>query len=225
MPGPCVPRCIAVAWCACGAVHGGKSEPGVRRTSVAARFAPSTLIAGVPVTTLARTAVDLARSADFPGALASLDAVLAREGEGFRRELGAALKRMALRAGRARASRVIEAATAVSGSFGESMARGVIIELGFQVPELQVEFRDAEGAMYPDFFWRGIRTAGEFDGKAKYSREEYTGGDPAQVVWREKKREDRLRRHVSGLVRILTEHVTNPPALARLLAEAGVPRA
>ncbi len=25
----------------------------------------------------------------------------------------------------------------------------------------------------------------EFDGKVKYQSEEYTGGDPSQVVWRE----------------------------------------
>jgi hypothetical protein len=65
---------------------------------------------------------------------------------------------------------------------------------------------------------------GEFDGKQKYTRNEYTGGNPGEVAWKEKKREDRLRALGCGVVRILTEHVMNPPALARMLVAAGIPR-
>jgi len=96
--------------------------------------------------------------------------------------------------------------------------------LGFAAPELQVVFTDAKGDMMPDFLWRAVRKAGEFDGKEKYTREEYTKGNPNDVVWAEKKREDRLRALGLGVVRILTEHVENPRELEKLLTAAGVPR-
>ena len=126
--------------------------------------------------------------------------------------------------GRRHLERVVEFSTDLSDSCGESQCRAVIQLLGFDAPELQVEFRDDQGAMYPDFYWRGINCAAEFDGKSKYTRNEYTGGDPAEVVWREKQREDRLRRQLSGFTRILTFDVKHPESLARLLVDLGVPR-
>lgn len=78
--------------------------------------------------------------------------------------------------------------------------------------------------MFTDFWWRSVNVASEFDGKQKYTRQEYTGGDPGEVVWREKKREDRLRRQVRGIVRILTSDVKHPARLERLLLDAGIPR-
>jgi hypothetical protein len=122
-------------------------------------------------------------------------------------------------------ARAVEFSVELSGSFGESVARVVIILLGFEVPELQVVFQDAEGNIETDFFWRGVRLAGEFDGKVKYSRQEYTGGDPTEVLWREKRREDRLRRMVAGVLRITWDDVMHPARLERLLVDAGVPRA
>src|SRR5690606_34850230 len=87
--------------------------------------------------------------------------------------------------------RAIEFASELSDSVGESLARVAIHEAGFEPPQLQVELRDAEGVLRPDFLWPGI-AAGEFDGRVKYTRQEYHHGDPADVVWREKRREDRL---------------------------------
>lgn len=204
---------------------GGKSEPGVRRITTAASTANQVWLQGIPVTSLARTAIDLCRELRFPEALGCVDAILAHPRGPTLAELWEELERMSPRTGRSAASRVLHHASPLSGSFGESEARGVIIELGFEPPELQVRFRDAEGEIIPDYWWLRGRIAGEFDGKLKFTRNEFTQGDPAEVAWREKKREDRLRRKVHGVVRILTEHVRNPPALARLLTQAGVPRA
>ena len=203
---------------------GGKSEPGVLRTSVSAASATSAAIDGIPVTTLARTGVDLARTNVFGAAVASVDAIVARVGASFRDDMRVELLRMNLRAGTARALRVLDVACDNSGSYGESRARAAIIDLGFDAPETQVEFRDEIGAMYPDFYWRGVNIAGEFDGKTKYTRDEFAHGDPAEVVWKEKKREDRLRRQVRTVVRIHHQHVENPPMLSRMLAAAGIPR-
>ena len=203
---------------------GGKSEPGVRRTSVSATGVIPDWIGGLPVTSLERTAVDLARTLSFPQALACVDGILAHPRSQGIEAVSRELEGMSLRTGIAKAARVFGHASSLSGSIGESEARGVIIELGFEPPELQVEFVDAQGRIIPDYLWRRAAIAGEFDGKFKFTRNEFTHGDPGEVAWREKKREDRLRRQVDGVVRILTEHVRNPPALARLLLEAGVPR-
>ncbi len=52
---------------------GGKSEPGVRRTSAGASGAATQLLDGIVVTSVARTALDVARRCDFPVAVAMLD--------------------------------------------------------------------------------------------------------------------------------------------------------
>ena len=126
--------------------------------------------------------------------------------------------------GRRLLERAVDFATERSDSFGESECRAVIHLLGFDAPELQVEFHDEQGPMYPDFYWSGIRSAAEFDGKSKYTRNEFTNGNPAEVVWREKQREDRLRRQLMGMTRILTSDVKHPERLIRLLQNLGVPR-
>ena len=110
---------------------------------------------------------------------------------------------------------------------GESLSRVRIVDLGFAVPELQVRFDDILGSYaLVDFYWRGIRLVGEFDGDMKYTRSRaLSGSDPAAVVLHEKKREDALRRRVRGVTRWDWALLRRLPAFAAQLAEAGVPRA
>jgi predicted transcriptional regulator of viral defense system len=204
---------------------GGKSEPGVRRTTVGARQAPVAHHLGLPVTTLARTVIDLAATQGFVAGVVAADWAL-REGVP-RDELRAALRGRTSSYGATAASAVVEFADAASENVGESTARAVIAMLGFQHPELQVVVVDRIGEMRADFRWitpDGRVIFGEFDGKQKYTRDEYTRGDPGEVVWREKKREDRLRATGGGVVRILWSHLADSPGLVALLTEAGVPR-
>jgi hypothetical protein len=204
---------------------GGHFETGVRRTSVGFLTATRSVVDGIPVTSLARTALDVARRSTFVDAVGSVDWALWRKNRTAisAQDLYGELEQFTECRGWRRMQRVIEFASPLSDSFGESEARAVIHLLGFERPEEQVEFRDAEGLIEPDFFWRSKRLACEFDGKQKYTRNEFTNGDPGEVVWREKKREDRLRRLDVGVQRILTEHVKQPDRLARMLREAGVP--
>lgn len=205
---------------------GGRSEPGVLRSAAGFATARQVMRNGLPTTDLMRTALDVARGYPFQDAVAAVDWALWAKNElrVTRHDLYEELARMNPRYGRRHLEQVVAFAADASGSFGESRARTGIHLLGFQAPELQAEFRDRQGAMFPDFCWRSARVLGEFDGKGKYTRDEYTGGDPAEVVWREKKREDRLRALGFTVVRILTEHVERPETLARMLAAAGVPR-
>lgn len=205
---------------------GGRSDPGVRASAVGFATATIETVHGMTVTSLARTALDVARVHSFADAIGSVDWALWRKNPLAITvdELFDELARLRPRTGERHLRRVSGFATGLSDSFGESQCRAVIHLLGFARPELQVEIRDSEGAMHPDFLWREVMGVAEFDGKAKYTRNEFTHGDPGDVVWREKKREDRLRRRGCGVTRILTEHVAAPPRLERLLLDAGIPR-
>ena len=205
---------------------GGRSEPGLRRTAAGFATASVVELQGIRVTNLPRTALDVARAHSFVDAVGSVDWALWRRNEfaTTAADLAEELVRLNPRVGCRHLERVVGFGTSLSGSFGESSARAVIHQLGFEAPELQAKFRDSQGLMETDFWWRGARIVGEFDGKQKYTREEYTNGNPGEVAWREKKREDRLRRLGQGMVRILTSHVTHPNTLERLLLDAGVPR-
>jgi hypothetical protein len=112
----------------------------------------------------------------------------------------------------------------LSESPGETRTRVLIHRLGFAPPVLQVRFVDEYGEMFPDFFWPDVEVALEFDGKVKYTRGEFTGGDPSGVVWREKLREDRLRRQIRRVERATFADITHPARLERILHAAGVPR-
>lgn len=202
---------------------GGKTEPGVRQTSAGGMPAVWDVIDGIETTTIARTTLDLARTLPFADGVACADWAL-REARVSREELQAELARTRFRAGRARIHRVVDFAVDVSGSYGESMARAVIHELGFEAPVLQCEFVDAEGSMFGDFYWRGPRALAEFDGFVKFSNPEFSGGDPVAALWKEKRREDRLRKQVNGVARLVWNHVFNPHALAAELERIGVPR-
>ena len=206
---------------------GGKSQIGVRRTSAGASGATGTTLDGLPITSLARTALDVAGALSLPRAVAILDWAMWRKNSGGvdRAELEAELLRARYARGGAFLRHALSLATELSDSVGESMARIGIHLLGFEAPELQVRFADEEGEIFPDFFWRGASIAGEFDGKVKYTGAKFSRGDPAEVAWSEKKREDRLRRQVRGVVRILSQNVAQPVRLEALLVEAGVPRA
>src|SRR5690606_25078494 len=107
------------------------------------------------VTDIARTAIDLAAGRPLPEALAALDWAISR------RTVGATsiavirdrLSEMGPRRGARAVWRAAELAVRDSGSGGESYARGVIHELGFELPVTQLEIVDALGVLFADFAW------------------------------------------------------------------------
>jgi hypothetical protein len=139
-------------------------------------------------------------------------------------ELRSELEIRGLVHGRARVVAVIEFADGLSGSVGESVTRVTIRTLGFPAPILQQEFRDALGRMFADFWWPEFRLIGEFDGKGKYLREEFTRGRTmTQVVLAEKEREDRLRALGPSVTRFGWDVARSPASLRRQLLAAGLP--
>jgi hypothetical protein len=160
-------------------------------------------IDGLPVTTVARTVVDIARTELLSTAVAMADFSLATPARGSfgvdavkttRIQLQNELDTHPSLRGRKKCELVLTLADGDSGSPGESVSRVGFFVLGFPAPILQHEFRDSEGVMIVDFWWPEYNLVGEFDGLGKYLRNEMTRGrTTAEVVIDEKRREDRIR--------------------------------
>ncbi len=200
---------------------GGRSEPGLHRWCRALRDDELESVDGIRCTDAARTVSDLALARPFREAVPAADRALA-----LGADLGRAAERMHRARGFGRVMRVLEFADARSESPGESGSRATIHEAGFPAPELQVVVRSGGVEDRLDFGWPRYETFGEFDGRAKYIRPEYTRGrTAAEVVWDEKRREDRIRA-VTGF-RVVrwtwADFWTVQPLVLRLEA-AGLPR-
>ena len=214
------------------------AAPGGRATALLARHATglpaeTRSIDGIRVTTLARTAVDLASRLPFASGVCIADAVLRRVHHpridvprdavtlaGLAQEL----PRIPVSHGRARASRVIEFADGRADRPGESLSRVTMHRARIPKPELQVPLVGASGRTYTvDFWWPQFSVFGEFDGKFKYSDPEFLQGrSPAQAVYDEKNREDDLRAAGRGCARWDWQVAQSVPLLRARLSAAGV---
>lgn len=125
-------------------------------------------IDGIPVTSPARTVVDVARSEGFAGAVCAADEALRRKlctGEQLADELDAAVGRKGI----ARARAVVGFADARAESVLESLSRVSISRAGLPMPELQVPFVLPDGKLaIVDMFWDEWQLVGECDGTGKY---------------------------------------------------------
>ena len=172
------------------------------------------------VTSLARTAVDLARHLDFARGLAAADSAL-RQGA-THEDLLAVLEFCSSWPGARGAGRVVTAADARAANPGESWSRAVLIEAGIPPTDLQFPVHDGAGLVgFADFVWEECRTLGEFDGRWKYAVP--PGADAteaARVLWAEKRREDRLRALGWTVVRWSWEDLFAPDRLVTRVVTA-----
>ena len=122
---------------------------------------------GVPVTTPARTVVDLGRTVPFMDAVVVADCAL-RSRMTTKDELRAVLGRCAGWPGADKARQVVEFSDGRSESVLESCARVVFDRHGIEPPELQVLLETAGGLYRVDFYWRKYLTVAEADGLVKY---------------------------------------------------------
>ena len=106
-----------------------------------------------------------------------------------------------------------------------------MIEQGFMVPELQVEFPDPVDPtrrFRVDYLWilaDGRRVIGEFDGLAKYEDKEMTNGRTSERVRAdERQRESRLTLLGMPVVRLNSADLRRPALFARKLQAAGIPQ-
>lgn len=104
-----------------------------------------------------------------------------------------------------------------SESVGESRLRMLLRFADIDVvPQVRIEDPPGSGLLVArvDFLVEGTNIIVEFDGKVKYA-----AGDP-EVVWKEKRREDRLRRLGYVVIRVVWSDLEQPAQLlARIRAE------
>lgn len=104
-------------------------------------------------------------------------------------------------------------------SVGESRCLFLFWSGGLPMPELQFEVRDGHRLVGTvDFAWPEHRLLVEFDGRVKYGRYLRPDEDPGDAVFREKRREDYLRR-VTGwrVIRLTWSDLADPARVAMML--------
>ncbi len=151
-----------------------------------------TTVQGIPVTTLARTVADLARTLPFPDAVAVADAALRRGSETAEDARLRFLEQLRHRqSGNALARRALVFADFRAESPGESRCRASFALAGVPIPQLQYEvYADGRLLGRADFAWPEQRLLGEYDGIGKYDA--LVGGDTARAIRQEKAREGRI---------------------------------
>lgn len=210
---------------------GGRSRAGVLR-----HYAPPAGVEcvereGLLVTGRMRTVLDIAAFTPFVEAVVPVDHVLKPDVSQrlpalTKEQLLAGIEGNYTAAAAQRIRTAVDFADPRSGSAGASYSRALMWVAGFQAPELQYEIRDGSGLVgYSDYYWDGVRVAGEFDGVEKYVKPEYLKGrTPSQAVVDEKDRENRIRAQGYGVVRWVWADLMEPARLERKLAAAGVRR-
>ena len=147
---------------------GGSRHTSLMRCHNVSLDGATTEVRGVPVTTVERTLVDLARSGEMIGAVCAADHALHHQQcdvEDLRAEVG----RAAGRRGVHRARELAELVDCRAESPLESLSRFAIRGAGLPVPELQVELILPDGRLVrADMLWREQRVIGECDGLGKY---------------------------------------------------------
>ncbi len=166
----------------------------------------TTLVDGIPVTTLARTTADLMRRNYFGPALALADAALrlgAPRGELLREVTGGR--------GCRHSTEAVRWADPRSESPYESLVRAQILQGGVPMPELQVALYDEDGFVgRPDFLWRRYGVVGEFDGETKYTTFLLPGETREDVMARQEIRQARMQRMGLRFVRWGKDAVHDP---------------
>lgn len=118
---------------------------------------------------------------------------------------------------------VLRLADARMESVGETRTAHLMWRFGVPYPVPQFKIVDGQGQVvgFVDFAWPELGVFLEFDGKQKYTKFLREGEDPGDAVFREKKREDLIRR-ITGwrCIRITWADLENPEATAiRIMRE------
>lgn len=207
-------------------VHLTRHGRGRRNQTVHVHPAPlldqeRTSVRGIPVTTMARTLADLGRSEELRWAVAGLDDALRRDLTSPA-DLAVAVERARGLPGIHGLRAAIALADARCESVGESLCRVAFHQWGLPAPVLQHEVNDGRGLVgRVDMAWPEHKVLVEFDGKVKYSSLVRPGETPSEVVWREKRREDRLRALGWQVVRVTWDEIFSAPeAVCRRVAAA-----
>jgi predicted transcriptional regulator of viral defense system len=185
--------------------QGSRSRrPGIRLHVAALPAGHVTWCRGVPVTSVARTVVDLARTLPFAEGVVVADSAL-RDTQATQEELADLVAQCARWPGIQRARRVVAFADPLGESVLESVSRAAFHQHGLPPPELQVWLGDEDEIVgRVDFLWRQHRTVAEADGAVKYER-------PARAL-AQLNRDARLRAAGFEVVHFTWPEITRVPA-------------
>ncbi|MGC4961865.1 hypothetical protein [Gordonia sp. DT101] len=173
---------------------------------------------GRAVTSLARTAADIARTGNMNQAVCVFDSAL-RAGATIE-ELRDAVAGNRGRVGNSVARAALPHANPQSESIAESFSRALIV--GFDdipTPIAQHELFTTSGIFVArvDLYWDEERMVGEVDGRGKYTADLDPGEHPGDRVWDEKRREDAIRDLDETVVRWGWQECMHPERLHALL--------
>ena len=125
-------------------------------------------VLGIPVTSVARTVMDIARTTGFMEGVVAADSALHIHAA-VKVEFAIVLEECAQWRGIVRARQVLDFADGRAESALESVARVRFAQFRIPPPALQVNVRGAQGFIgRADFCWHEYRTIGEADGALKY---------------------------------------------------------
>ncbi|RIQ34782.1 type IV toxin-antitoxin system AbiEi family antitoxin domain-containing protein [Jiangella rhizosphaerae] len=168
---------------------GRMSYPGVRFRTAAVPPAHRTTLYGLPVLTVARTVLDIARTDGAAAGLVVADAAL-RRNLTTSADLATVVADLAGWPGVADARVVSAHASGRRESPLESASYALFVRRGLALPECNAWLTDERrGGVRADFTWRRHRLLGEADGRVKYD-DPWSTGEP--VLWKEKLRQERL---------------------------------
>ncbi len=174
---------------------------------------------GIPVVSVARAVVDVARTHAFDQGVVVADSAL-RAGLAPAR-LWDVLALCRDWPGAGLASRVVAFADGRAESPGESLARCLLSRAGLAPDTLQLHLPVGPYGVRADLAWRRHRVVLEFDGKVKYGRAMAPGADPAEAAWRERQRELAIERLGWVVARVTwAEVVGSPWVVVRRVQEA-----
>ena len=184
-------------------VWGSRTEHGVKH-HLSRRQPPIQISSGLPVTGLARTAIDLAREHGFSTGVTACDAALRRGVTAD--ELDAELEEMSCWPYVTRARAAVDHADAGAENVAESLARLLVCEVAPELgrPRTQFPIRTRSGVAWCDLVL-GCHVF-EFDGRVKYLRADRGGvaTRPVEdVLWDEKRRQTEICAEGVGMSRIV----------------------
>jgi hypothetical protein len=158
---------------------------------------------GFRTTSVPRTLVDCAREWSLTSTVIAMDAAIqARIVD--RGELHGAVLAGSHRVGIARAARALALADGRAESPLESRGRLALLSAGLPLPDLQVDMYDDAGRIgRVDAWYEDAAVAVEFDGRVKYA--DPHDPSPGEVLWKEKRREDRMRDAGARVVRVVND--------------------
>ncbi|SIR68563.1 type IV toxin-antitoxin system AbiEi family antitoxin domain-containing protein [Williamsia sterculiae] len=151
------------------------------------------MIDDVLTTSIARTAVDIARQGSWMSALVVFDSAL-RLGV-TKDDLRSVIQRSRGRTGVGAARAALPYADGRAESVAESLSRGLIISFhDIPTPTLQHVIRDGDGRelFRLDFLWDKDRVVGECDGRRKFEQHLRPGESVADRHWHAKERDEAL---------------------------------